>query len=70
MRCPIALAVDRTTGRTCDVWNDCIWTRHYERVCSLPGSATQFIEDFDDGRPVQPIEFEVGLSEPRGEKIR
>lgn len=60
--CPIAMAASRAFHR--DIWIG--WIRGYshphvspEVVFSLPADARVFVQEFDDGKEVQPFEFEV-----------
>jgi len=50
-RCPIALAIGN-----CEVgWNYII--NNIGEVFKLPSEATSFLQAWDDGRPVEPLEF-------------
>lgn len=53
--CPIALAMRRAFGVPIESWRFVSSTNY----SALPQVATVFVVDFDAGRPVQPIEFEV-----------
>lgn len=65
--CPIARAVRRrhpewrvTETRIIDL--------NYDTVAALPGPAIAFIRDFDAGRAVEPIEFEIEVVSKASER--
>ena len=63
LKCPIALALQRATGGL-SVWvNPGTWRiRDYSmRWCKFSSEEAAFIEDFDEGRLVEPFHFTVEL---------
>lgn len=64
--CPIALAMNRVTGKQCSVSSDeaVVWNDHEQVMTGrLPSDARRFVLDFDSGyfATVLPISFEIYL---------
>lgn len=59
--CPIALATNRTTLLDAAVYPHCIISVDMGTVWVLPKKAQQFIQRFDDGKPVHPFTFDIEL---------
>lgn len=60
--CPIALAAQEAIGTDeLSVWPYLLTWCAGELVheADMPRPAREFIENFDDGRPVEPFEFEI-----------
>lgn len=56
--CPIAQAV-RHQHLDWRVAETRILDFNYDTIASLPGTAIAFIQDFDAGKAVEPLEFEI-----------
>ena len=59
MYCPLALAIYRKSGRSVEVWSDLFTVVRTNTDHFLPDLAKEFRRQFDAGRPVSPIAFEV-----------
>lgn len=63
--CPIALAMNRVTGKQCSVSSHewVVWNDHEQEMTGrLPLDASRFVRDFDYGLPgVLPISFEIEI---------
>ncbi len=57
-KCPVALALNRATGRAWRVSHNYAENDGNEHI-ALPYVAELFQVAFDDGKPVRPFEFEV-----------
>lgn len=58
--CPIAWALKDIFVEDYGVTNDYIRIFESEsgsKYCAVPPEVTNFVDDFDDGKPVQPFEF-------------
>lgn len=55
--CPIAQAIKRKQHRPAHVFNISMIVGRL--IYRLPGEASKFIKAFDDGRAVEPFEFET-----------
>lgn len=66
--CPIAIAGSRAYGCTMEVGNT-LMGPHEELHCRnwglLPKEAREFVTAFDNGRSVQPFEFEIEFNQHR-----
>lgn len=61
-KCPIALAINRATGkRWCVVWHRCWLDEDHSPSIDLPESAVDFIQDFDNDQSVKPFSFELAI---------
>jgi hypothetical protein len=64
--CPVALALNRATGCEWDVQgNGCCGIRMKAKnyfSLNAPNDVAYFVEEFDDGLPVEPFEFELDWS--------
>lgn len=62
--CPIALAIERATHQA-NCWS-VLWNRATSPLGTvwLPDEAKDFIDNFDNERPVAPFSFDVDLPEP------
>jgi hypothetical protein len=58
-RCPVARAAIRTFGTT-DVLVDLTLIRVDQQHYKMPATVTAFIEKFDAGKPVSPMNFKLG----------
>jgi hypothetical protein len=57
--CPVALAMDRATGRSCTVGVSC---GHVDDVSvEFPPEVSDFVLKFDSREPVAPFTFELSL---------
>lgn len=60
--CPIARAVRRVLGRGVRVWRYGVYRRLSEDdFAEFPERVTQFIDRFDDGKPVKPFTFTLRI---------
>lgn len=61
--CPIALALERTSGRRFYVRCDDIVDAEEDKTsfAELPEEAVEFIQDFDEGHEVHPFSFHLDL---------
>lgn len=61
--CPVALAMHRVTNRICNASEASIEIEGNRKShwVQTPWSASLFIVDFDDGKPVYPCSFDVAL---------
>lgn len=59
--CPVALAIQDGVGRTVGVMSlhEQSYACFENGVTALPPAAVQLARDFDQGRPVQPMSFEL-----------
>lgn len=60
-KCPIALALRELFGQHVSVGPEHCTISSRSISASLPKEAIKFLEDFDDGKPVQPFSFELEL---------
>jgi hypothetical protein len=60
-KCPVALAITRATGRTCEVDLDAIYVDGLGLVYS-PTEVVKFVRAFDDGKNVDPLAFDLTLN--------
>lgn len=58
LNCPVAVALERATGKMWSVLGTCARRPAEFEVYLLPESARQFIGAFDEGEPVKPFTFE------------
>ena len=65
MRCPIALAVARTTGEVWEIAYVNGWPTHREVRSPIwwPVAVQGFIHTFDAGKPVQPFSFDLEIDD-------
>lgn len=56
--CPVALALERTTGRRWVVGDDELEDRKFGIIDS-PSAVAAFVRAFDAGRPVAPFTFDL-----------
>lgn len=61
--CPIARALNRTAGGRWTVYPDVAMGK--SGAYWMPWNARLFVDRFDDGDPVEPIEFEIVAFGPR-----
>lgn len=59
--CPVAIAARRATGRKVRVSINYLFYEFGLREHALPHEVSNFVCDFDNGLPVQPITFEIDL---------
>lgn len=60
--CPVALAINRATGRHAIVYHHAIKIGELSRIeYPVPDKVREFIQDFDSGKEVQPFEFDLEL---------
>lgn len=58
-RCPVALALGRTTGRTWAVYQNRLWKLGGGPELNTPPAVRDFIRRFDEGAAVAPFAFEL-----------
>lgn len=62
--CPVALALNRATGRSWTVSTD--WaTCGSSSILNLPDAASDFITNYDSNQPVKPFTFELDYEPTR-----
>ena len=66
--CPIALAMQRVFGKDAHVGTEHFWPWATEFpdmpvTGDLPDEAKDFVRDYDDGLPVEPITFQASYEE-------
>lgn len=66
--CPIALAMQRVFTKDATVGTEHFWPWATEFpdmpvTGNLPAIAKDFVRDYDEGRPVQPFQFEASYEE-------
>lgn len=59
LHCPVAIALERYTGDTCEVWGGGAVNLKDLSTIDLPEKVNEFIQDFDEGNPVHPLEFDI-----------
>lgn len=57
--CPLAIAIERATGRAVNVETDEVGIIGTPLAACLPDAAQAFIARFDGVLPVEPFEFEI-----------
>jgi len=59
--CPVAVALEEATGHEWIVTSETCTYSVGSLVLALPAEVRQFIADFDAGKSVKPMEFELPL---------
>lgn len=62
--CPVARAMADAGLSEPVVDGEFCWWNDYGKQAALPEDAVRFVAHFDDGLPVEPLEFEIEEMEP------